>query len=129
MAKPKVRVKLNHGALKKITQSTRQALEATGEQMLADKIRSQQIPFDEGTLQNVQTMIDKGDLDRGKLSIVHDTPYALRLYYHPEYNFTQTFNVNARGEWWEDYLSGDKKGKPKEWFAHYLKRYGGGVIQ
>lgn len=129
MARGSVKFKYNHKNLKKITESTKMAIEATAGQMLADKIRAQEIPFLEGTLQNVQTMIDKSALDQGQLSIVHDTPYALRLYYHPEYNFTQTFNQHARGEWWEDYLTGDKKDRPKELFAYYLKRYGGGVIQ
>lgn len=121
--------KLNKGALKKIDTATKQAIEATGEKMLADKIRAQQIPFLEGTLQNVQTRIDKSMLDKGQLSIIHDTPYAARLYYHPEYNFTTTFNTNAQGEWWEDYLTGEKKDQPKKLFEHYLKRYGGGVVQ
>lgn len=129
MARTSFKFKLNNQAIKKIDQATRKAIEATGEYMLADKIRSQEIPFDEGTLQNVQTMIDKGQLDKGLLSIIHDTPYALRLYYHPEYNFNQTLNVNAKGEWWEDYLSGSKVNKPSELFSHYLKIYGGGVIQ
>lgn len=129
MARTSIKFKLNHQAIKKIDKATIQAVEATGEKMLADKIRAQEIPFLEGTLQNVQTSVDKSQLDKGQLSIVHDTPYALRLYYHPEYNFTQTFNTNAQGEWWEDYLSGNKKDVPHQLFAHYLKRYGGGVIQ
>ena len=121
--------KLNHAALKKVDEATKKAVEATGEKMLAEKIQAQEIPFLEGTLQNVQTRIDKSQIDKGQLSIIHDTPYALRLYYHPEYNFTQTFNTNAKGEWWEDYLTGDKADRPSKLFARYLKKYGGGVVK
>ena len=121
--------KLNTANVKKINDATKKAIEATGEKMVADKIRDQQIPFLEGTLQNVATRIDKSKLDKGILSIIHDTPYALRLYYHPEYNFTKLFNVNAKGEWWEDFLTGENKDKPAHYFKVYLKRYGEGVIQ
>ena len=121
--------KLFPSAIKKLTQAQIKALEATGEKMLAEKIDMQEIPFDEGTLQNVQSGVDKAQLQKGKLTIYHDTPYALRLYYHPEYNFNQTFNTNAKGEWWEDYLTGDKKDRPQQLFSHYLRRFGGGVIQ
>ena len=116
--------KLFPGAIKKLTDAQLKALEATGEKMLAEKIDAQQIPFDEGTLQNVQSRVDKADLNKGKIKIVHDTPYAQRLYYHPEYNFNKTFNPNAQGEWWEDYLTGDKKDRPEQLFAHYLRRFG-----
>ena len=121
--------KLNHAAIKKISESTKKAIESTGEKLISEKTRAQQIPFLEGTLQNVQTRLDKSMFDKGQVSIIHDTPYALRLYYHPEYNFTRTFNVNAQGEWWEDYLTGDKADRPSKIFAHYLKKYGGGVIK
>lgn len=123
------KIKLNHSALKQVNEATKKAIEATGEKLLAEKIQAQEIPFLEGTLQNVQTRIDKSALDKGQLLIIHDTPYARRLYYHPEYNFTTTFNVNAKGEWWEDVLTGDKKGRPQFLFAHYLKKYGGGVVK
>ncbi|XLP25991.1 minor capsid protein (plasmid) [Bacillus toyonensis] len=30
-----------------------------------------------------------------------DTPYARRLYYNPQYNFSHDVNVNAQGLWFE----------------------------
>lgn len=119
--------KVYPGALKKLTNAQIKALEATGEKMLAEKIEAQEIPFEEGTLQNVQSGVDKASLNKGKIVIYHDTPYAGRLYYHPEYNFNQEFNTNAKGEWWEDYLSGKNKDRPKKIFEHYLKKFGGGT--
>lgn len=118
----------NLKAVKKLTSIQVQALEATGEKMLAEKVEAQEIPFDEGTLQNVQSRVDKGSLQQGKLKIVHDTPYAARLYFNPQYNFNKEFNPNAKGEWWEDYVSGANKDRPAKLFAHYLKKFGGGAI-
>lgn len=123
------RFKYNHANLKKLTDAQRKAIEATGEKMIADKIRSQEIPFLEGTLQNISTRVDKPKIDKGFLSIVHEVPYAKRLYYHPEYNFTKLYNINAKGEWWEDFLTGDKKEKPRDYYAVFIKRFSKGVIK
>ena len=120
--------KPNFASIKKVNAVTLKALEATGEKMLAEKIDAQEIPFAEGTLQNVQSGVDKDRLKSGEIEIYHDTPYAMRLYFHPEYNFNQEFNPNAKGEWWEDYLSGAKKDRPVTIFKHYLKTFGGGTI-
>lgn len=120
--------KPNFGSIKKLTALQIKALEATGEKMLAEKIDAQEIPFNEGTLQNVQSGVDKAGLNQGKIQIYHDTPYAARLYFHPEYNFNQEFNSNAKGEWWEDYLTGKNKDRPTQLYQHYLKKFGGGII-
>lgn len=119
---------VNTATLKKLEAIQKKALEATGEKMLAEKIEAQEIPFAEGTLQNVQSGVDKGSLNKGKIQIYHDTPYATRLYYNPQYNFNQEFNPNAKGEWWEDYLTGKNKDRPQFLFSHYLKKFGGGTI-
>lgn len=120
--------KVNSGALKKLTNVQIKALEATGEKMLSEKIEAQEIPFAEGTLQNIQSGVNKDQLQKGQLEIYHDTPYAGRLYYNPQYDFNQEFNTNAKGEWWEDYLTGKNKNRPKMLFEHYLKKFGGGTI-
>ena len=120
--------KVNTGALRKLTNAQIKALEATGEKMLAEKIDAQEIPFDEGTLQNVQSGVNKDSLNKGQLEIYHDTPYAARLYYNPQYDFNQEFNPNAKGEWWEDYISGKNKDRPKKLYEHYLKKVGGGIL-
>lgn len=120
--------KPNLGTIKKLSSIQIKALEATGEKMLAEKIDAQEIPFAEGTLQNIQSGVDKANLNKGQIQIYHDTPYAGRLYFHPEYNFNQEFNPNAKGEWWEDYITGKNKDRPKTLFGHYLKKFGGGTI-
>ncbi|MEH7105109.1 minor capsid protein [Bacillus velezensis] len=39
------------------------------------------------------------DFEKGKL--IWDTPYAKKLYYNPQYNFSKDRNPNARGLWFE----------------------------
>lgn len=53
------------------------------------------VPFDEGTLKNT----GQADVDRANLeaSVSYDTPYAVRLHEHPEYNF----QGGRRGKWLE----------------------------
>ena len=39
-----------------------------------------------GTLQNESTFVDYSNSSKGTVTLVSSTPYARRLYYHPEYN-------------------------------------------
>lgn len=61
-----------------------------------------------GTLQNESTFVDMSNSTDGTVSIVSSTPYARRLYYHPEYKFDKGENPNARGMWYKDWLPGGK---------------------
>lgn len=76
-----------------------------------------------GTLQGDAFSADYADSSKGKTSLTHSTPYARRLYFHPEYNFTKETNPNAKGEWFEDWKSGGKKADfaPKTFKKFYKK--------
>ena len=121
----KVKVKMNNSVLKKLNANQVKAANMVAEQMVSEIVREQRIPFDEGTLQNVQTNIDDSEAKQGTIKIVHDTPYAARLYYNPQYNFDQTINKNAGGLWWDDWLIGKKQNRPvqlfKKFYASLLK--------
>lgn len=54
-------------------------------------------PQDTGTL--IASGITASPLGEGK--VVWNTPYARRLYYNPQYNFSKDKNPNARGLWFE----------------------------
>lgn len=118
----KVKVKLDKHKINKLTSAQLKAGKMTAEQMLSEIVREQKIPFDEGTLQNVQTFVEAKDEE---IKIAHDTPYAQRLYYNPQYNFDKTININAGGEWWEDWLVGSKANRPIELFKQFYKMIGG----
>lgn len=98
------------------------ALEKTAEAAHTEVIQSQVIPFDTGNLQNESTFVDITQSHQGQVSIVHSTPYARRLYFHPEYHFSTTENPNARGEWWEPWIQGDKKDFISDTFKHFLEQ-------
>lgn len=61
-----------------------------------------------GTLQNDSTFIDTSNSSKGEVSIISSTPYARRLYFHPEYHFYKGENPNAKGKWYDDYFPGGK---------------------
>lgn len=125
----KVTVKMNNRALKAIKQAQVVACKKTAMKMLAEKIDAQEIPFNEGTLQNVLTSIDDSAANKGEISIVSEGPYAARLYYNPQYNFNHEFNKNAKGEWWEDYLTGKNKDRPKKLYEYFYKKETGGYVE
>ncbi len=57
------------------------------------------VPFDEaGIYENPGRLIESGHIENGT-DVVWDTPYARRLYYHPEYDFQ---GAPARGAYWAD---------------------------
>ena len=105
----KSKVTINKSAIKKLTRNAIIALEQTGEAIHTDVVQSQTMPFGEGILQNTSTFVDYSDSNKGSVSIVSSTPYARRLYYHPEYNFSKEENPDAGGKWFDPYLKGGKK--------------------
>ncbi len=94
----------------------------TADAMKTDLVQSQTMPFDTGALQNQSTFVDDSKKKQNKAKIVSDTPYARRLYFHPEYNFQKDKNPNAGGQWFEPYISGNKKDFAIRTFARLMKR-------
>lgn len=115
-------VKLNTANLKAIEGLAEQCLIKTAETVFGDLQDSQTMPFDTGELQNRSTFVDASQASKGKVAVVSDTPYARRLYFHPEYNFNQDKNPNAGGEWFEPYINGAKKDYAQKVFEHLMKK-------
>ena len=118
-------IKLDEAKLKELTRQQYISLAQTADALVTDLRDSQTMPFDTGNLQNDSTFLDDSQKEQGKVSIVSSTPYARRLYYHPEYNFRTTNNRNASGKWFEPYISGNRTDFVKETFAKLFKRNGG----
>lgn len=125
----KVTVIMNKKGLKALTNAQVIACKKTAMKMLAEKIDAQEIPMNEGTLQNVLTDVDDSAASKGVVQIVSQGPYAARLYYNPQYDFNQEFNKNAKGEWWEDYLTGKNKDRPKQLYEYFFKKEAGGFVE
>ena len=121
--------KLNHSAIKQLSESAQRALGATAEAVKTEVVNADVVPFDRGSLQGSMD-VDLTDLPNGTATITLSTPYARRLYFHPEYNFQKTNNPNAKGKWFEDWLAGGTEAKfAPETFKKLYKQYAGGVIK
>ena len=118
-------IKLNEAKLKELTRQQYISLAQTADALVTDLRDSQTMPFDTGNLQNDSTFLDDSQKEQGRVSVVSSTPYARRLYYHPEYNYRTTNNANAGGKWFEPYISGNRTDFLKDTFAKLFKRNGG----
>ena len=118
-------IKLNMPRINQLTQAAVTALEKTAEALHTEVVQAQIMPFDTGNLQNESTFVDCSESASGKVSIVSSTPYARRMYYHPEYNF-QYENPFAGGKWFEPWLPGGISSDfCKEAFKKFYKKEGG----
>lgn len=95
-----------NGNADELEKAVLESLDQVTEWLLSDVVKRQVIPFDIGTMQNTATFVNRENLSEGETSIVVSTPYARRLYFHPEYNFQKVNNPNAKGRWFDDYLEG-----------------------
>lgn len=109
MIKVKSTVKMNFPRIRQLEQAQVTALEHTAEELRTDVKQAQVMPFKTGTLQGEGTFVDYSESRQGKVSIISNTLYARRLYFHPEYRFQTKENPNARGKWYTDWLPGGKK--------------------
>jgi len=127
----KVKVTMNRKAIRDIERAPLNALEqvANGkaESILTEIANAQVVPKQTGELER-SAWVDKTGLKRGKVKIVYDTPYARRMYWHPEYNFRRDKNANAQGLWLEAWQQ-EQKGWIRKTFEKLLKRFGGGFIK
>lgn len=103
------RIQLNMARINQLDRAKIKALEMTGEAIHTDLVQSQTMPRKTGALQNESTFVDTSNSNRGSVQIVSSTPYARRLYFHPEYNFYTGENPHAGGEWFAPYLAGGEK--------------------
>ena len=114
------RVELNVSVLNALDNAQYEALAMTADATLTELRDRQTMPFDTGNLQNDSTFVD--DSQRDKVSIVSSTPYARRLYFHPEYNYRRGNNASAGGKWFESFLNDDFIVSA---YARLLKQRGG----
>jgi len=120
------RVVLNHAIIAQLERAAIIALEQTGDYVQKEVTDAQVIPFDSGTLQNESTYVNKDESEQGSVKLVSSTPYARRLYFHPEYNFRTEKNPNARGKWLEDWTEEGKYAKKvKKFYAIAFRKLGG----
>jgi hypothetical protein len=115
------RVKINEAGIDNIHNRMRVAIEKTAEEVITDLKNSATIPFDIGTLQR-NTFWERNAANESSVLLISNTPYARRLYFHPEYNFRKTNNANAGAGWFDAYITGEKKDAIKYLFIDFMKR-------
>lgn len=147
MAKVTSRVKINQSVLKKLNAAAVEALKLTGEWLHTEVVQATVIPRMDGTLQNESTFVDFSGASHGEVDLVSSTPYARRLYFHPEYHFqkgpweetvkhkdgsvshlTHEGNPNAKGKWLEDWseeAGGKKVADVEKAYAQFYRRIAG----
>ena len=110
------KIKLNLPVLKQLDTAQQTALRNTTDALLRQIKNSQVMPFDTGNLQNESTFADYANLAEGETKIVSSTPYARRLYFHPEYKFHRAVWVDKDGK-----KHGANKNAGGKWLAPWLK--------
>ena len=119
-------VRMNWGRIRELTEAQITALEQTAEYLHTEVVQAQVMPFETGNLQNESTFVNTSKSSSGKVTLVSSTPYARRMYFHPEYDFKTDENPNAGGEWLEDWLpGGSKQDDCKKAFKQIYKRIPG----
>lgn len=131
------KIKLNLPLLKQLDKAQQTALRNTTDALLRQIKNSQVMPFDTGNLQNESTFADYANLAEGETKIVSSTPYARRLYFHPEYKFHRAVwvdkdgkkhgaNKNAGGKWLAPWLKGGtRQNFCQKAFARFYKQEAG----
>ena len=90
-----VKVDVKFDDIYKLLERTKNVKRNLSQQVLADS--NYFIPKDTGELE--QSSLIHSDFENGKL--VWNTPYAARLYWNPQYNFSTDVNPHASGLWFE----------------------------
>lgn len=126
--KAKVTVKLYKEKIDFLTEIQKKALELTAEQVLSDIKTRAVVPKDTGELER-SGFVDLTSLNDMIIYICFDTPYARKMYWHPEYNFRHDKNANAQGMWMQDYINGARKNFVIESYKKNLKELSKGLIK
>lgn len=119
-------VTINRMRIQQLRAAQVKALEKTAEALHTNLVQSQTMPFRTGALQNENTFVDYSDSNKGHVSIVSSTPYARRLYFHPEYEFSTDENPYAGARWFDPYLEGGpKEDYAREVYGRFYRREAG----
>lgn len=132
-------ITIYHSNIAALTGLAKQALVMTAEALHTEVVQACVVPRDTGLLQGEAFFVDTSAVDSGAVSLVHSTPYARRLYFHPEYNFHRSEwidskgrshpgNANAQGLWLDDWITGNQKDFcPRTFAAIYRRLLRGGA--
>lgn len=133
----KVDFKINKKALDILSAAHEKALPLTVENLSTAIESAQVVPFGQGYRSKDGALVAGGTLKRsqshgvidGRGFISWNTPYARRLYFHPEYNFSKLEHANAKGLWCDYWIYQDGKKDVISAYGKLLKMCAKGVIK
>ena len=129
-----IKLKIDWKAVNAVEAKVCWALGLTAHELQTEIREAMVIPRDSGALQGTKFFVDDSEVKKGRVRLVHEGPYARRLYYHPEYNFNRApwvdskgkkheGNANAQGLWFRPWQKGGAYEKrPQEIFVALLKK-------
>lgn len=122
---PNVEIKIDLSKLDIIHRAAQDAALETMGALRGEMLTAQTTPKDTSKLEESGGALDqdmRGDEIHTMLCI-GNTPYARRLYFHPEYDFQTVNNPNAQGKWAEPWLpGGDLGGFAPDTFAERMEK-------
>lgn len=125
MVKATASVKISAEKMAELKEAEMKALEMTAQAVLDDAVAQAVVPKDTGALEGSGFIREARE---GVWQVVFSTPYARRLYWHPEYHFRTDKNPNAQGKWMHSYIHDDR-----DWvddtYKKFLKQCAGGLIK
>jgi len=125
----KVTIKMNHSAINQLKNAALKSVEMTAEAVKTDIVTSQVVPKNVGELEKSAFVDTKKLNKKGVARIIYDSPYARRLYWHPEYDFRTDKNPNAQGKWMDSYIDGENKDFARNAFKKLYKQNAKGLIK
>ena len=109
-------IDIDFGAIDALNENAVKALAMTADALHTEIAFAEVVPFKDGPLHEEDFSVDDSQVSNGVVSLVHSTPYARRMYYHPEYNFHREVwsdkdgkhgaNKMAQGKWLRFWLPG-----------------------
>ena len=110
------KITLNMPVINALNRNAAVSLVKTADALRSEVSQAMVVPRKDGALGDEKFFVDDSKANLGSVSLVHEGPYARRLYFHPEYNFHRDLwsdskgehggHPNAKGEWFEDWLKG-----------------------
>lgn len=140
--KVKSTVTIYRQRLRELTRASAVSLTQTAEALKTEVQQAQVVPRDTGNLQNESFFVDDKDARSGTVRLVHQTPYARRVYFNPDgvrfhrqpwesveivtgtngtyrKRVRHDGNPHAKDHWFEDWLPGGTK---QDFCANTFKR-------
>ncbi|SEU32727.1 hypothetical protein [Paenibacillus sp. NFR01] len=124
----RARVTMNRSALRQLSATQIRALVLTAEAVKTDVMAAGVVPKQTGELER-SGHVDDSRASKGLVKLVYDTPYARRLYWHPEFDFRQDKNREAQGEWLDPWIDGDRESFAPKTFRELYRRLNRGLIR